>query len=132
MASSQRTQVSCLIWLAACLCVVSRKPAGPNKGEGESDKGQKKTKEIVLSKEQIIKIANREARRLGRNLSRTDIVYDDDNAGWKQVAPGPWPQREGHDYQAVSYWHKEPTTEGGLWILVDRNTGDVLMIGSPP
>jgi len=118
MGSSKKTQVSSLIWLAACLCIASCKPVStqpsPEKAKNESAEGQKETRDGVLSKEQIIKIANREARRLGRDLARTDIVYDDDNADWKRVAPGPWPKLEGHDYQAVSYWRQDGSTEGGL------------------
>jgi hypothetical protein len=116
--------------------VTSCKPASPQtdseKAKSDSAEGQKEMKEGVLSKEQIIKIANREAHRLGRDLARTDVAYDDGNVGWKQVAPGPWPKLEGHDYQAVVYSHLPPIPEGGLWILVDRNTGEILMIGSPP
>jgi len=112
--------------------MVSCKLTSPDKGKGESGEGQEGTKKAVLPKEQIIKIANREARRLGRDLAKTHTTYDEGNVEWKQVAPGPWPKLEGHDYQAVIYTHVPPIPEGGLLILVDRNTGEILMIGSPP
>jgi hypothetical protein len=132
MGPSKKMRISFMIWLVACLCATSCGPASPEKAKRESAEGQKETQEGVLSKEQIIKIANREARRLGRDLSQTDVRYDVGNVVWKRVAPGPWPKLEGHDYQAVSYWRRPPATEGGLWILVDRKTGEILMIGSPP
>jgi hypothetical protein len=51
-----------------------------------------------------------------------------------------WPQLKGRDYQAVSYWRKGPTVDGryvplfhgAMWILIDRETGRVLLVHAPP
>lgn len=51
-----------------------------------------------------------------------------------------WAQLKWRDYQAVSYWHKRaivngrelPRFEGGTWVLVDRETGRVLLVYTAP
>jgi len=85
-----------------------------------------------LTKEQILKVANGAARRHGRNPEKTRIEYDEENSHWRKVARGPWRELDGHDFQAVVYWRDPPQPEGGLWVLVDRNTGEILSVQEAP
>jgi hypothetical protein len=44
-----------------------------------------------------------------------------------------WPKLESHDYQAVIYYRRPPAgrspgIQGRTWVLVDRNTGEVLLV----
>jgi hypothetical protein len=136
MRSSRKPHILLLIWIVVCVCVISCKPPGkqtsPEKSKSEGSKGQTEMTNITLSKEQIIEIANRAARRHGCNPEEMDVIYDEGNAGWRSIAVGPWPELEGHDFQAVVYWHRPPIPEGGLWVLVDRNTGQVLSASRAP
>ncbi len=49
-----------------------------------------------------------------------------------------WPKLQGHDYQAVYYVLRPPAEgvsvgiQGRTWILVDRNTGEVLLVFEEP
>jgi hypothetical protein len=110
----------------------------------------------VLSKEEIIKAANRAARRRWHNLPKYDIFHDEGNAGWRYLVTrlsvpevendrrvwpegafelnlrSRWPKLESRDYQAVYYVFRPPPGDKGIygrtWILVDRNTGEVLLV----
>jgi hypothetical protein len=145
----------------SCRLVDSRGPGEKNQIDGsgtQMEKGGKK----VLSEREIIAAANRAARRHGFNLARYHVAYDKDNAGWRygvtRMSPGiikdgryiwpegafeanlhrHWPELESHDYQAVIYYGRssrnEPVggIEGRTWILVDRNTGEVLLVVDEP
>jgi hypothetical protein len=135
MSSSKKTAIPLLILLLVFMGVTSCKPAGkqaaPAKTEKESAEVQGETTSSVLSKEQIVEIANGVARRHGYDPK--EMVYDEGNASWKKEPRGPWPELEGHDFQVVYYSHRSPyTAGGGLWVLVDRNTGKVLrVVGAP-
>lgn len=115
----------------------------------------------VLTKQEIIAAANRAARRRGYNPAKDYVVYDKGNASWKyfvtRLSPpesesenGPiwsdsafetnlrswWPTLDRHDYQAVFYVRHLPkgsrSIVGRTWILVDRNTGEILVIHNEP
>ncbi len=144
-----------VVLLLFCMYALSCKPPGKHSApektnshsaeqEGKEGKGllsenattdNPKQKEMgektVLSKEQIVQIANGAARRHGYDPK--EMVYDEGNVAWKKEPRGPWPELEGHDFQAVEYWHRSLyTAGGGIWVLVDRNTGEVLrVVGSP-
>jgi len=90
------------------------------------------TRHAALSKEQVIKVANNAARRHGQTPEKMHVEYDEGNSHWRDVARGPWPELEGRDFQAVIYWHQPPIPEGGLWILIDRNSGEVLSVEEAP
>ena len=112
--------------------------------EGQPEGGGKN----VLSKEQIIKIADAEARRRSCDPETHNVFYDEGNSHWRTRA-GPaqpvtrndaeaaildqWPELKGHGYQAVEYMLPLPKPGGTpplarpSYILVDRNTSEVLL-----
>lgn len=123
----------------------------------EAEKGGTK----VLSQEKIIAAANKAARQRGYNPAKDYVFYDEGNAGWRyfvtRLSPpesesekGPvwpdhafetnlrsrWPNLESHDYQAVYYIRRMPEGYRGLvgrtWIIVDRNTGEILVVHEEP
>lgn len=106
---------------------------------GCDDKGGYDTKGTgVLTKEQILKIANRAARGLHFPLTRKEVLYDVEEAEWQKNAkiierlfPG-WSKKleilNGRDYVIVLYRPKEATEIGDvLWLFIDRKTGEVIM-----
>jgi len=123
-----------LIWLMMCVAITSCLPSQAERGSKKLNKeyssGQVEGGKTVLSKEKIIKIADRAARRHGRKPEDCIVIYDEENAYWTRNvnARGPWPELEGHDYQAVIYNYRVPRPSGSLWVLVDRNTGNVLKV----
>lgn len=128
--------MSLLVCVLVVMELMSCRPSGKQAvlEKSESDSGQRKAemKKSVLSKEQIIEIANRAARQRGRDPERCVIGYDEGNVFWRKVARGPWHELEGHDFQAVGYDYREPIASGTLWVLVDRNTGEVLSAMAQP
>lgn len=86
----------------------------------------------MLSKDEIIEVANGAAQRHGRNLDEMRVQYDEGNLAWREIARDSWAELEGRDFQAVAYWHDPPLPEGGLWVLVDRNTGEILSTEEAP
>jgi hypothetical protein len=124
--------ISVILWQIGISCKPSGKKAVPSGPNDSSAGGHGEMRKTVLSREQIIKIADGAARKNGLDPEKTEVFYDEGNAEWKQVVAKPWPKLEGHDFQAVSYWHRPPIPEGGLWILVDRNTGKILAVAAPP
>jgi hypothetical protein len=160
---SQMRRLLLLVWIAACAGTTSCKLVDSWAPGDEThvydpgiqtEKGGKK----MLSKQEILKAANRAARRRGYNLAKYDIFYDEENAGWRylvrRLSPPElrngfhvWPEREGafeanlrsrwpelesHDYQAVYYVFRPSPGDKGIygrtWILIDRNTGEVLLV----
>jgi hypothetical protein len=127
-----------------CTAIVSCRPlvtGTPGEKSGaQGSEGQVGLNEHTLSKEQIIAIANVEARRHGWNPERWVTIYDRENAEWESVLslfrappppikPVPPPaQLEGRDYQVVIYRRQDVALSGDLFILVDRNTGEVLYV----
>jgi len=80
-----------------------------------------------LSKEQILAITDAVALERGW-FPQVRRTYDEGNAFWKRhfsyLHP---PELEGHDYQVVTYAHAEALLDGDLMVMVDRNTGAVLL-----
>jgi len=117
--------------MMSCNSVDKQNAATPEFGR-DASREQRDMQKTALSKERIIDIANAVARQAGWNLDQAKIIYDEGNVYWRQVARGPWTQLDGHDFQAVVYWHKQPIPEGGFWVLVDRNSGEVLSAKAAP
>jgi hypothetical protein len=140
----------------SCKLVDARAPSDETQVSG-SGKQIEKRDQRTLSEQEILKAANRAARRRGFNLAKYGIGYDEGNAGWKyfvtRLSPSyeengrpvwpdgafeanlrsHWPNLESHDYQAVTYCRRPPARrppgiQGRTWILVDRNTGEVLLV----
>ena len=100
----------------------------------------------ILTKKQIIEIANKEATSRGFKINIwTKVVYDVDNKVWKeyhanikrqvdirqQVEPNytdPYEILEKADFQAVHYYSRTPKHGGGLWVFVDRKTGKIITV----
>ncbi len=80
-----------------------------------------------LSKEQILAITDAVALERGW-FPQVRRTYDEGNALWKRCY-GYWhpPELEGHDYQVVMYVHADALLDGDLEVVVDRNTGAVLL-----
>jgi hypothetical protein len=127
-----------------CAATVSCRPlATGTPGEKPGSEGARKhvgMNERTLSKEQIIEIANAEARRHGWNPERWITIYDEGNAHWgsylslfrapppplKPVPPPP--ELEGRDYQVVIYRRQDVPISGDLLVMVDRHTGEVIYV----
>jgi hypothetical protein len=91
----------------------SEQPAGAGKAQ--------------LSKEQILAIKDAVALERGW-FPQVRRTYDTGNALWKRCYRGWRPAEiEGHDYQMVMCAHAEAILDGGLEVVVDRNTGAVLL-----
>jgi len=86
----------------------------------------------TFSKEQqlIIDAANAAVQEHGADLKKFYVVYDEGNALWRSsVGNIHVPELDGHDYQLVIYAHRDKLQIGGdLWVLVDKNTREVLIV----
>jgi hypothetical protein len=91
----------------------------------------------MLTKQQIIDVANEEAASKGLQLSEYDVYYDVGNVKSQQIIAdikndgSVFSERfkalEGRDYQAVIYKLKGRYVAGGrLTVFVDRRTGEVI------
>lgn len=82
-----------------------------------------------LAKEEIVQIAISAARQLGYKTEEMDEIYDDDNKNIKEYFVAPekeYPELKDKDYQAVYLYFKENVMGAGLWVFVDKATGEVL------
>lgn len=83
-----------------------------------------------LSKEEILRISHAVARERGYFPEAPGLwSYDEGNPEWLKSYGGrtpPW--LEGHDYQVVEYRRPYGVLDGGLLVIVDRNTGELLMV----
>jgi hypothetical protein len=141
----------------SCRSVDSEATGDRTQTDGPTKQAEKRDN-AVLSKQKIIKAAKRAARRGWFDFATYDFFYDEGNAGWKYIVTrlspaiitedgrsiwpegafeanlrSRWPKLESHDYQAVCGGRRLPAKErGGIygltWILIDRNTGEVLLV----
>ena len=93
----------------------------------------------ILTKKQIIEIANREAISRGMKVNIwTKVLYDVDNKEWKEryayikeaepKGAEPYAVLEKANYQTVRYSSRIPEPGGILWVFVDRKTGKVIAV----
>ncbi len=133
MVSYRKIRYSLAVWIAVCTGLTSCKPSSMRTNPTISEKPASEQKagpeRNVLSKEQIISIANAVARRYGRDPDKSIVIYDEENALWRSTFPA-GPAFDGHDYQAVAYRDRsgEYIFSGHLWVIIDRNTGEVLRV----
>ncbi len=110
----------------------------------------------VSSEEQIIKAANVAARQHGYDPNECGFYCDPDNGGWRSIFVEPkivngvaiwpkgkardrmhdmgvrrtwpdlWRELQARDYQVVIYRHSD--LDGGLYVLVDKRTGEILFV----
>lgn len=91
----------------------------------------------MLTKKQIIEIANREATTRGIKVSiLTKVLYDVNNKEWKQTYARIKKEDpnfavtlrilEKTEYQAVCYYSRIPQPGGILWIFVNRSSGEIV------
>ncbi len=103
----------------------------PSTGLGrQADAGQG-----PLAREQIIAVATAAARQHTWNLGASDVIYDEENAAWKRLnymMATPFPEFAGHDCQGVRFQLRYMMSGGGLLVLVDKNTGEVVMVREEP
>ena len=128
--AEMRAHLAFLLVFAGCLLMASCKPPDAEKHAGSA--GSEEAKKTTLSKEEIVKVADGAARHRGWNPDKMHVEYDEGNTTWREIARASWPELEGRDFQAVAYWHDPPLPEGGLWVLVDRNTGEILSTEEAP
>ena len=124
--------ISAMLCTCGVLCKLLVTRTTPRGSKTESAHGVAERGKSVLTNKQIIAIANRAAREYGRNPDECLIGYDEGNVFWKKAARGPWSDLAGHDFQAVGYDYRDPRPSGTLWVLVDRNTGEVLSVMAQP
>ncbi len=134
-----------MLWLISTICAatVSCQPlvtGTPDEKQSSEGSRQAGVNERSLSKEQIIEIANAEARRHGWNPERWTTIYDEGNALWEPylsllgdppqpLKPVPPPSElQGRDYQVVVYRRHDVTLSGDLFVMVDRHTGEVIYV----
>ncbi len=91
----------------------------------------------MLTKEQILKIANKEAKRLYFSPDKSEVLYDVGREKWQEnlkvmekIAPG-WSKDfeilNDRNYVIVLYRPKDPGVMGGvLWLFIDRKTGEII------
>ena len=94
----------------------------------------------TLTKKQIMEIANKEAASRGFKLNFwTKVLYDINNEQWKECyvffkeqlesnETDPYTILEKTDYQAVHYYPRIVSPGGGLWVFVDRKTGEIITV----
>ncbi|MHC4545461.1 MAG: hypothetical protein ACYTDW_13565 [Planctomycetota bacterium] len=93
----------------------------------------------MLTKQEIIEIANKKALSEEFPLDTSKVHYDVDNKEWEKMLvllKRDYPDDarrleilEGRDYQAVLYTPKSPTAMGGiLWVFIDKKTGEVITL----
>lgn len=127
-------QVSLTIGVVAFLSVM---PASGVEADGVS---------VLKSPRTILRIANKEVNKLGLNYHELDVQVDDQNRKWRQVmsilkesdsvAQKTFREYEaklqGRTYQAVYYRPKSVdgygTKGGGATVLIDAQTGEVLIV----
>lgn len=92
--------------------------------------------ERVWTRGEILAIADAEAKRLGYDVDHMGVAFDVYNSLWHETATNRAPETasadllrklEGRRYFAVYYsLMKEPMFGGGLFVFVDRASGDIL------
>ena len=93
----------------------------------------------MLTKQQIIEIANKVAKTEGVLVKKSNVCYDEGNKEWEKTyvllereSPEDAERLKilkGRDYQAVLYTPKSPTAMGGvLWVFIDRTTGRLITL----
>lgn len=88
-----------------------------------------------IAKEKVLQISNREAEKLGYNLSELTVNIDDKNSLWEEyIKSGPileYDQAlkntlENKEYWAIYYRPKRLQKGGDLFVFIDKHTGEVL------
>lgn len=92
--------------------------------------------ERVWTRSDILAIADAEAKRLGYDVDHMGMAFDVYNSLWHETAADRAPETapadllkklEGRRYFAVYYsLMKEPMKGGGLFVFLDRQSGEVL------
>jgi hypothetical protein len=105
MASFKNTLIYLMVSMVICTTTVSCKPKGP------------------LTKDQIIKIADRAVRQRGQNPKDYNVHFDDRPDGLRAAEGSELAKR---NFVAVGYGPRGLTAGGILVVLVDKDTGTVL------
>lgn len=91
----------------------------------------------MLTLKEAIGIANREALRLGYDLSTLVVEADEENSAWDiHVAGSPnirenqrlMEQLKNRKYWAIYYGPRKPAVGGDLFILIDATTGEIIAV----
>ena len=143
----------CLPSLGALSCAPSEKRAIPEGAKKVSSECPTQVPRTVLSKEEIIGIANDAACRhdCDTDEQSTIVFYDEGNARWErhvrmakkmaaldgdEVALEGSVERsrrlEDRDFQVVLYMPRRGLVGEDLWVVVDRSTGEVLRVTAWP
>ena len=83
-----------------------------------------------LSAEQILAVANAAAQERGWPLAALRVILDEDNAYWKSRGMSKLyiPELEGRDFQVVIYRRRQAMIAEDCVVVVDKNTGEVLLV----
>lgn len=88
-----------------------------------------------IAKEKALQISNREAEKLGYNLSEMTVNVDDKNSLWEEyIKSGPILEYDdalkntlkNKEYWAIYYRPKRLQKGGDLFVFIDKYTGEVL------
>ncbi len=90
-----------------------------------------KAEEVGYKTEEMEVIYDEENRELKKHFKRTGISeYDEETSEWKPISSTTpekeYPELIGRNYQAVYLGPKELILGGDLWVLIDKNTGEVI------
>jgi len=150
MGTFRRTQtglaVVVFLLLALASCVPSQRRTTDGTGDDPGLQARASVEASALSRRQIIEAANTAARQRGWSPDdgEVGIFYDEGNVEWERyVAEGERLARlrgiidrnadrsqrlEGHGFQVVRYDAPLRQRKENLWVLVDKDTGDVLWV----
>lgn len=125
------TQRLLLVFLAcagATSCQQRNAQTASRNSEGGFSREHTEAEGATLSEEQIIAIADRVAWDRGF-WPQLRYGYEEGNALWKKSLGGPVvPQLVGHNYHVIAYRNPRGALDGGLSVVVDKDTGVVLMV----
>jgi len=150
MSTSRRTQtglgIVMFLGLALASCVPSQRRTADGTGNDPGSQARASVEDGSLPRRQIIEAANTAARQQGWSPDdgEVSIFYDEGNVAWERyVAEGERLARlrgiidrnadrsqclAGHGFQVVRYDAPLRQRKENLWVLVDKETGDVLWV----
>jgi hypothetical protein len=82
----------------------------------------------ALSRGQIINAARAAAKQRSWNPDESHIIYDEGNAIWRFYWPTYDIEYESHDYQVIIFRRRVAIPGGDLFVVVDGQAGEVMMV----
>ena len=97
----------------------------------------KKARNMKISNEEAIRIANKEVQRLKYDIDKLKIISDEKNTFWyKYISSGPILESnpdiknklDNRDFWAIYYGSREMRLGGDVFIFIDKNTGEIILV----